>query len=186
MVSSFINFTISSTINWAEWITAISTLATAITAILALQSWKNSIIYQHKLNFISRLIAIVELLNTLMSSKKFTSMNYEETKKAYPSSIAFLKTMIGDTLKEVLQAQKELNTEKHKIRILLKPEQLKNFDNSIDQINKYWHLIEQFLIDFSKINTNSDFREQIEEILKYKENSKESIENIKNILKEVN
>lgn len=188
MVSSLINFTITSTpqgINLAEWITAISTLAMTITAIFALKSWKDSIIYQHKLNFISKLIVIVELLNTLMSSKKFTSMDFEKTQKVYPDSLILLKKMIEDTLKEVLQAQKELNIEKHKIRILLKSEQLEKFDNLIDQINTYWHLIEEFLIDFPKLNTNSDFKDHVNEILKYKDISKKSIEGIKRILKEV-
>ncbi len=176
----------------ANWVTAISTLVMALATIAmavfartALNTWKDSIIYQHKLNFISKLIVIVELLNTLMSSKKFTSINYEETKKVYPDTIAIFKIMIEDTLKEVLQAQKELNIEKHKIRILLKSEQLEKFDNLIDQINTYWHLIEEFLIDFPKLNTNSDFKDHVNEILKYKDISKKSIEGIKRILKEV-
>lgn len=176
----------------ANWITAISTLVMAIATIAmavfarnALNTWKDGIIYQHKLNFISKLIAVVELLNTLMSSKKITSMNYKETKKVYPDTIAILKIIIEDTLKEVLQAQKELNIEKHKIRILLKSEQLEKFDNLIGQIDTYWHLIEGFLVDFPKLNTNSEFKGHIDEILKYKDISKKSIEGIKTILKEV-
>jgi len=170
---------------YASWITALSTLSMAIIAWNALEGWKKDNIFKLKISFTAKLLCIIDMLNKLMSSKKFISMDFEQTKIKYSSSITFLKLMIEHTLKDVMDLQKDFRLEKQKIRVILDQNSLKDFDEYLEKIDSYWHSVEEFLIEFDQISTNESFREHVNKIIEYKNISKTYVEKIKVILKEI-
>lgn len=168
MVSSLINFTITSTpqgINWAEWITAISTLlmmlATGFMAYyakLALKSWKEELRIKKRIEVYNKLhLLVFELLNFL---------EYFDIKLQQPEAI-YIKNKLDEFSSRFALLHKEIkiiNNKKLQDKIDYCIKNIKStFIVEKDLGNEITYWPESFSTRFIQ---NKDFRENLNNTLK--------------------